>query len=86
MLLATTADPIGRVAERSGFSSQSYFDRLFRARHGQAPRAYREQARRAVVPKEPLTDNSPRSRLRPQDAAAIPDEDLAVLVGAALEP
>jgi hypothetical protein len=25
-------------------------------------------------------------RLRPQDAAAIPDEDLAVLVGAALEP
>jgi AraC family cel operon transcriptional repressor len=53
MLLATTADPIGRVAERSGFSSQSYFDRLFRARHGQAPRGYREQARRAVVPKEP---------------------------------
>lgn len=53
MLLATTADPIGRVAERSGFSSQSYFDRLFRARHGQTPRAYREQARRAVVPNEP---------------------------------
>jgi AraC-like DNA-binding protein/mannose-6-phosphate isomerase-like protein (cupin superfamily) len=53
MLLATTADPIGRVAERSGFSSQSYFDRLFRARFGQIPRAYREQARRAVVPKEP---------------------------------
>jgi AraC family transcriptional regulator, dual regulator of chb operon len=53
MLLATTADPIGRVAERSGFSSQSYFDRLFRARYGLIPRAYREQARRAVVPKEP---------------------------------
>ena len=53
MLLATTADPIGRVAERSGFSSQSYFDRLFRARYGQIPRAYREQARRAVVPREP---------------------------------
>ena len=47
------ADPIGRVAERAGFSSQSYFDRLFRARHGQTPRAYREQARGAVVPKEP---------------------------------
>jgi AraC family transcriptional regulator, dual regulator of chb operon len=53
MLLATTAESIGRVAERSGFSSQSYFDRLFRAHHGQTPRAYREQARRAVVPKEP---------------------------------
>jgi AraC-like DNA-binding protein len=50
MLLATTAEPIGRVAERSGFSSQSYFGRLFRARYGQIPRAYREQARRAVVP------------------------------------
>jgi len=53
MLLATTADPIARVAERSGFSSQSYFDRLFLARYGQVPRAYREHARRAVVPKEP---------------------------------
>jgi hypothetical protein len=53
LLLATTADPIGRVAERSGFSSQSYFDRLFRAHHGQTPRAYREQARRAAVPREP---------------------------------
>lgn len=52
MLLATTAEPIGRVAERSGFSSQSYFDRLFHARYGQIPRAYREQARRAVVPSE----------------------------------
>jgi AraC-like DNA-binding protein len=50
MLLATTAAPIGRVAERSGFSSQSYFDRLFHARYGQTPRAYREHARRAVVP------------------------------------
>ncbi len=53
MLLATTADPVGQVAQRSGFSSQSYFDRLFRARYGQIPRAYRERARRAVVPKPP---------------------------------
>ncbi|HSZ43310.1 MAG TPA: AraC family transcriptional regulator [Trebonia sp.] len=52
MLLATTADSVGRVAERSGFSSQSYFDRLFRARYGRTPRAYREQARRAVAPRE----------------------------------
>lgn len=52
-LLATTAEPVGRVSERSGFSSQSYFDRLFHARYGQAPRAYREQARRAVIPNEP---------------------------------
>lgn len=51
MLLATTAEPIGHVAERAGFSSQSYFDRLFRARYEQTPREYRERARRAVVPK-----------------------------------
>lgn len=53
MLLATTAESVGRIAQRSGFSSQSYFDRLFHARYGQAPRAYREQARRAVAPREP---------------------------------
>ena len=53
VLLATTADSIGRIADRSGFRSQSYFDRLFQARYGQAPRNYREHARRAVVPKEP---------------------------------
>jgi AraC family transcriptional regulator, dual regulator of chb operon len=53
VLLATTADSIGRIADRSGFRSQSYFDRLFQARYGQAPRDYREHARRAVVPKEP---------------------------------
>jgi AraC-like DNA-binding protein/mannose-6-phosphate isomerase-like protein (cupin superfamily) len=50
MLLTTTAEPVGRIAERSGFSSQSYFDRLFHARYGQTPRAYRDHARRAVVP------------------------------------
>ncbi len=49
-LLATTGEPIGSIAARAGFSSQSYFDRLFHARYGQTPRAYREQARRAVVP------------------------------------
>jgi AraC family transcriptional regulator, dual regulator of chb operon len=52
-LLATTSEPIGGIASRSGFSSQSYFDRLFHARYGQTPRAYREQARRAVVPTRP---------------------------------
>jgi AraC-like DNA-binding protein/mannose-6-phosphate isomerase-like protein (cupin superfamily) len=52
-LLATTADSVGRIAQRSGFSSQSYFDRLFQVRYGQAPRAYRERARRAVAPREP---------------------------------
>jgi AraC family transcriptional regulator, dual regulator of chb operon len=59
VLLATTADSIGRVADRSGFSSQSYFDRLFHGRYGQTPRAYREQARRAVVPKEPQEHQDP---------------------------
>lgn len=49
-LLATTGEPIGAIASRSGFSSQSYFDRVFRTRYGQTPRAYRDQARRAVVP------------------------------------
>lgn len=50
LLLATTTDPIGTIAARCGFSSQSYFGRRFRERHGTAPRDYREQARRAVVP------------------------------------
>jgi AraC family transcriptional regulator, dual regulator of chb operon len=53
VLLATTADSVGRIAERCGFSSQSYFDRLFHARYGRAPRAYRERARHAVAPREP---------------------------------
>lgn len=52
-LLATTGEPIGDIASRSGFSSQSYFDRLFHARYDQTPRAYREQVRRAVVPTRP---------------------------------
>lgn len=50
VLLATTAEPIGRIAERCGFTSQSYFGRCFRQRYGQTPREYREHARRAVVP------------------------------------
>lgn len=50
LLLATTTDPIGTIAARCGFSSQSYFGRQFRARHGVAPRDYRVQTRRAVVP------------------------------------
>jgi AraC family transcriptional regulator, dual regulator of chb operon len=51
-LLATTGEPIGRIAGRAGFSSQSYFDRLFHARYGKTPRAYRNQARCAVVPRQ----------------------------------
>lgn len=49
-LLETTAEPIGRVAERCGFNSPSYFARVFTRAHGQNPRAYRETTRRKVVP------------------------------------
>ncbi|MEV4111195.1 AraC family transcriptional regulator [Nonomuraea sp. NPDC049695] len=50
LLLATTTEGIGRIAQRCGFSGQSYFGRLFQERYGMAPRRYREVTRRAVVP------------------------------------
>lgn len=50
LLLTTTTEGIGRIAQRCGFSGQSYFGRLFQRRYGMAPRDYREAARRAVVP------------------------------------
>lgn len=53
VLLATTAESIGRIAERCGFTSQSYFGRRFRQRYDQTPREYRDHARRAVVPSRP---------------------------------
>ncbi|MEV0148237.1 MULTISPECIES: AraC family transcriptional regulator [unclassified Nonomuraea] len=50
LLLTTTTEGIGRIAQRCGFSGQSYFGRLFRDKYGMAPRDYREATRRAVVP------------------------------------
>ncbi|HEX8496879.1 MAG TPA: AraC family transcriptional regulator [Actinomycetales bacterium] len=49
-LLATTDEPIGAVAQRCGFTSHAYFCGRFRDRFGLSPRAYRDGARRAVVP------------------------------------
>ncbi|MBQ8173940.1 MAG: helix-turn-helix transcriptional regulator [Clostridia bacterium] len=40
-LLRTTTLPIGEISERCGFSSISYFSRVFRAEEGVSPRAYR---------------------------------------------
>ncbi len=50
LLLTTTTEPVGRIAQRCGFGSQSYFARLFLAHHGHTPREHRERGRRAVVP------------------------------------
>jgi AraC-like DNA-binding protein len=49
-LLTTTALPIVQVAGDCGFGQLSYFYRLFRARFGQSPHAYRRAARRPVAP------------------------------------
>jgi transcriptional regulator GlxA family with amidase domain len=49
-LLETTAEPIGRIAQRCGFTSQAYFARVFGRLRGSSPRAYRRTVRRRVVP------------------------------------
>ncbi|GIU78885.1 MAG: hypothetical protein KatS3mg005_2123 [Bryobacteraceae bacterium] len=43
-LLRETPLPVGEIAERCGFSDQSYFDRRFKAYFGVAPRELRRQA------------------------------------------
>ncbi|MBF8190238.1 helix-turn-helix domain-containing protein [Nonomuraea sp. K274] len=50
LLLLTTTEGIGQIAQRCGFSGQSYFGKLFHETYGMAPRDYREATRRAVVP------------------------------------
>lgn len=45
MLLATTSQPISRIAEDCGFSSQSHFTACFRAAHAATPAQYRLQLR-----------------------------------------
>ncbi|MBT2395375.1 AraC family transcriptional regulator [Streptomyces sp. ISL-100] len=49
-LLATTIESAGRIADRCGYDSLSYFGRVFRRRYGMSPREYRSAAHRAVVP------------------------------------
>ncbi|SDU09420.1 AraC family transcriptional regulator [Pseudomonas pohangensis] len=43
--LATTSQPISRIAEDCGFSSQSHFTACFRAAHAATPAQYRTQLR-----------------------------------------
>lgn len=59
-LLTATTVPIGVIADRCGFTSQSYFGRQFRQRHGCSPRTYREQGRRAVVPRPAVFTSGPQ--------------------------
>jgi len=49
-LLTSSADPIGQIALRCGFTSQSYFCRRFQAGQGMSPRQFRDRTRRLVVP------------------------------------
>jgi AraC-like DNA-binding protein/mannose-6-phosphate isomerase-like protein (cupin superfamily) len=41
VLLASTSDPVGRIARRCGFSSLAYFTRQFTRHYGVSPRKYR---------------------------------------------
>jgi AraC family cel operon transcriptional repressor len=50
LLLTTTTLPILDIAGECGFEQPSYFYRLFAARYGAAPHAYRLAARRSVAP------------------------------------
>ncbi len=49
-LLATTNREIAEIALVCGFTQLSYFYRLFKARWGQSPRAYRLSARQHIAP------------------------------------
>ena len=49
-LLTSTTAPVGRISDRCGFASQSYFSRRFSDQFGVSPRLYRDRARRAVAP------------------------------------
>jgi AraC family transcriptional regulator, dual regulator of chb operon len=49
-LLTSTPASVSEVAQRCGFSTQSYFTRCFRRTHGVSPREFRERERRIVVP------------------------------------
>jgi AraC family transcriptional regulator of arabinose operon len=51
--LAYTDEPIGTIAEETGFSSIFDVSRQFRRHYGISPRAYRERARTLELPPSP---------------------------------
>lgn len=59
-LLTTTALPLGDVAQATGFSSQSHFTALFRARHGATPARFR--SREAGVKERTIVTSGAGSR------------------------
>jgi AraC family transcriptional regulator of arabinose operon len=60
LLLAYSADPVGAIAARVGFSSIYYLSHVFRRAYGVSPRAYRERHRTLPVPPVP----KPTGRVR----------------------
>lgn len=50
-LLGTTSDSMSRIAQRCGFSSQSYFNRVFAARFAISPGVFRRRPVQAVAPR-----------------------------------
>ena len=44
-LIVETALKVNEIAERTGFGTQTYFNRIFRREHGVSPGEYRQQAR-----------------------------------------
>lgn len=51
LLLATTSEAVGRIAQRCGFDSTSYFGRRFRRRYGSNPRQYRTAVTGRILPR-----------------------------------
>ncbi|RMG04970.1 MAG: helix-turn-helix domain-containing protein [Planctomycetota bacterium] len=50
--LSQTDEPVGRIAERLGFSAPSYFIQVFRAVHGMTPAQYRRSLRTTAADDE----------------------------------
>jgi AraC-like DNA-binding protein/mannose-6-phosphate isomerase-like protein (cupin superfamily) len=61
-LLCTTSEPVTRIAERCGFTAQSYFTRCFTAAYDVPPREYRLRAWRAFVPQPEPTHSTSADR------------------------
>ncbi len=57
-MLEEGSESLGRVGEAAGFSSSSYFGKVFRQLTGHTPRDYRKAARRAAVPEEGGADDA----------------------------
>ena len=57
-MLEEGSESLGRVGEAAGFSSSSYFGKVFRQLTGYTPRDYRKAARRAAAPEERGPDDA----------------------------